>query len=574
MKIKIFFVCLLSSLVFFTCTSRKTEKSPVVCNPMNLSYRFSPEQPSRREAADPTVVYYKDLYYLFASKSGGYWYSADLRDWTFVQTDQIPTEEYAPTAVSIRDTLYFLASSTTKSTIYKSVDPRSGNWQVAKDSLFTAVWDPALFLDDDGRLYLYWGCSNIHPIYGIELDYRQNFAPIDQPEALIYAHPEQYGWEVPGDYNSRYDTAPWIEGAWMNKHKDKYYLQYACPGTEYKSYCDGVYVADKPLGPFKIAAHNPFAYKPEGFAAGAGHGNTFQDRYGNYWHIGTMTISQKHMFERRLGLFPAFFDDDGWLYAETRFGDYPYIIPDKKVNGFDDLFTGWMLVSFNKNVTVSSSVDTLPPENMTDEDIRTYWAAKSGDEGEWACIDLGNEFPVFAVQLNFAEHNTDIHGRQAGLCYQYIVEASKDGENWKTIIDKSENLLDRSHDFNPLPHSENCRFLRMKNIHIPGGHFALSGFRVFGKGLGDTPAPVNRLEFTRYRDNQRMLLLIWNDADGATGYNIRFGIDRKKLFQNYQVYQDTMLTMRTLDVNSTYYLTIDSFNENGVTGVKMVHTIE
>ena len=31
-------------------------------------------------------------------------------------------------------------------------------------------WDPAMFRDDDGRWYLYWGSSNIYPLYGIELD--------------------------------------------------------------------------------------------------------------------------------------------------------------------------------------------------------------------------------------------------------------------------------------------------------------------------------------------------------------------------------------------------------------------
>lgn len=50
-----------------------------ICNPLDISYRFSVDDgPSRREAADPTVVFYKDDYYLFASKSGGYWSSKDL----------------------------------------------------------------------------------------------------------------------------------------------------------------------------------------------------------------------------------------------------------------------------------------------------------------------------------------------------------------------------------------------------------------------------------------------------------------------------------------------------------------
>ena len=161
MKEKLYLV--LTVLLLVTACTTKQASVPVAvktfCNPLDLDYRFQLEEPSRREAADPTVVYFRDRYYLFASKSGGYWHSKDMAEWTFVKTDEIPTEEYAPTAIEINDTLYFLASSQTKSTIYKSGDPLSGKWQIAKDSLDVAVWDPAFFLDDDQRLYLYWGCS-------------------------------------------------------------------------------------------------------------------------------------------------------------------------------------------------------------------------------------------------------------------------------------------------------------------------------------------------------------------------------------------------------------------------------
>lgn len=342
---KYFSIFLLIALI--GCNSRiNKNEQPVVtfCNPVNISYRFCMDEPSRREAADPTVVWFKDRYYLFASKSGGYWHSIDLAEWTFIETSEIPVEEYAPTAIGIGDTLYFLASSNELSTIYKTADPLSGKWSLAREVLDMPVWDPAFFMDDDNRLYLYWGCSDVNPIYGVEIDYQNNFSFIGQPEILLAANPAEHGWEVPGDYNTLTGQKPWIEGAWMNKHNGVYYLQYSGPGTEFKSYADGVYVADKPLGPFTLANHNPFAYKPEGFAAGAGHGSTFEDNHGNFWHIGTITISVKHMFERRLGLYPTFFDQQGTLHAITKFGDFPMILPKSKVSGFDDLFAGWMLL--------------------------------------------------------------------------------------------------------------------------------------------------------------------------------------------------------------------------------------
>ena len=287
-------------------------------NPLDLDYRFSREAPSRREAADPTVARFQGAYYLFASKSGGYWRSKDLAAWTFVTAPALPHEDYAPTAAVIDGWLYFMASSGAPGArIYRSREPEHGRWELFNDSFPLAQIDPALFVDDDGRVYLYYGCSNSEPLHVVELDPNSKLNPIGPVVDLFGANPRQRGWERRGDQNEL-DEPPWIEGAWMTKHREKYYLQYAAPGTEYKSYSDGVYVSDSPVGPFEYAQHNPFSSKPGGYACGAGHGSTFVDEHGNWWHIATMSVSVKHKFERRLGLFPASFDPDGTLLSSPK----------------------------------------------------------------------------------------------------------------------------------------------------------------------------------------------------------------------------------------------------------------
>lgn len=554
------------------CCKEATNNSiefQTVCNPLNLSYRFRPEtnEVSRREAADPTVVRFKGDYYLFASKSGGYWYSKDLTDWTFVKTREIPTEEYAPCAIVLNDTMYFLASSRKKSTLYQSTDPKSGKWSIAREELNLPVWDPAFWLDDDGRLYLYWGCSNKAPIYGVELDRNNNFEFIGKPSKLIFAQPQKYGWEVPGDYCTYKTNAPWIEGPWMNKQKGKYYLQYAGPGTEYKSYNDAVYTSENPLGPYVLQEHNPFCYRPEGFAAGAGHGSTFQDEYGNFWHVGTATISQKHIFERRLSLHPVLFDLDGIMHAPTRFGDYPMIILQKKVESFDEVFPGWMLLSFNKPLKVSSIDKGSNAYHLNDEDIRTWWAAKSGSNKEWASMDLGAEHDIYAIQINFAEHNTNIYGRKPNLRYRYIIEGSDDEEEWVILVDKSNEGKDRSHDYIQLESKVDFRYLRIKNIEVPGGNFAISGFRVFGLGRGEKPAAVDSLTLVRNDEDKRDVTLTWNKVEDATGYNILYGIAHNKPYQTYQVMSDTTVTIRSLNADLDYFFAIEAFNENGVSPI-------
>lgn len=532
-----------------------------ICNPLNLNYRFCLDTPSRREAADPTVINFKNEYYLFASKSGGYWHSADLIQWDLITTKDLPLEDYAPTAVVMDDTVYFMASTGSEgSKIYKTTDPKKGEWQIANAHFPISLTDPALFFDD-GHLYLYYGCSNVNPIYAVELN-KQTLMPIGEPVACFNSNKNNYGWERPGDYNDKND-APWIEGSWMTKHNGKYYFQYAAPGTQFKSYCDGMYMADKPLGPFHLADNNPFSSKPDGFISGAGHSSLFKDNYGNYWQISTITISVKHMFERRIALFPAFFDSSDNAYAYTKFGDVPFIIPKKKISSADELSPHWMLLSYKKPVMVSSVLAEHLAANAVDEDIRTYWSAASGNNGEWISVDLEKKCTVSAIQLNFAEQDANIFGRRENIYYRYKLEYSNDNKTWKILSDKSLNEEDAPHDYLELSVPVKARYWRITNIHTPSGKFAVSGIRIFGNGCGSISQKV--IDFYAVRDvaDPCVVNLKWIASKAATGYNIRYGISSNKLYHNYQVLGKTSAMIRSLAKNQHYYFAIESFNENG-----------
>src|SRR6185436_9667165 len=185
------------------------------------------------------------------------------------------------------------------------------------------------------------------------------------------------------------------------------------------------------LGPFSIQLHNPFSYKPTGFTRGAGHGATFQDKSGHWWHIATSVISVKNNFERRLALFPTAFDNDGILHCDTAFSDYPTTL--------DGKFTGWMLLNYNKPVTASSTLGALSPNFAVDEDIKTYWSAKSSNAGEWLQSDLGQLSTIRAIQINHADQDADLMGKVPNIYHRYKLHASSDGQNWTTIIDKSQN---------------------------------------------------------------------------------------------------------------------------------------
>ncbi len=555
---KKFFALLFVCLACMTASAQEA----VFCNPVNLNYRFMPNEPSRREAADPVVILFKDKYYLFASKSGGYWESKDMADWHFITNDILPWEDYAPTAVVMGDAVYFMAMD---KRIYRSTDPSTGQWDIVKENMpIGNPGDPCLFLDDDGRLYLYSGLSNLLPTYGVEVD-TKTFDLIGEQVECVFGNKDDHGWERNGDYNDNKKRRPWIEGSWMNKINGKYYLQYSAPGTMYKGYCDGVYMSDSPLGPFTIAAHNPYAYRPEGFACGTGHGCTFQDRYSNYWHVGTITISVKEKFERRVGLFPSFIDKDGVLACNTTFGDYPHDIPNRPFHAYEDYQPKWMLLSYGKPVAVSSTLEGHPSANVTDEEIRTYWSAATGNKGEWLCVDLEEPKTIGGIQVNFAEEGNAILGRSNEDYHQYIIETSIDGKKWKTYADKR-NIKANTHEYIELPKTIKARYVRVTNHHVPSGKFAVSGLRVFGKGSGKAPIQASGLTAQRNQADSCQVSLKWNPSDSAIGYNIRYGIAPDKLYNTYQVMGKTSLNINSLNrLQVDYYFTVDAFNENGIT---------
>lgn len=60
----------------------------------------------------------------------------------------------------------------------------------------------------------------------------------------------------------------------------------------------------------------------------------------------------------------------------------------------------------------------------------------------------------------------------------------------------------------------------------------------------------------------------------GTGFTISYGTHKDKLYQSYMVYKDNTLTINSLDINQSYYFTIEAFNENGITYNKNVVEIE
>jgi Beta-xylosidase len=535
------------------------------CNPINVDYTYmiynSDKDISYRSGADPAVVEFRGEYYMFMTRSLGYWHSTDLQNWNFIYPEKWYFQgSNAPAAHNYKDSVLYVTGDPSGSmSILYTDDPKRGNWK-ATPSIIHDLQDPALFIDDDGSAYIYWGSSNLYPIRGQRLNKDHHFIRYGSVDTLFNKNMDKNGWERFGENNS--DTIPgYIEGPWMTKHNGKYYLQYGAPGTEFNVYADGVYIADGPLGTFEYAPNNPISFKPGGFMNGAGHGSTVKGPQNRYWHFASMALSSNVNWERRLCMFPLYFDEDDLMWTDTYFGDYPRYAPTEPGNAGE--FAGWMLLSYKKPVTVSSSVGDHSAEMLTDEEVKTYWLAGDNGDKQWAAIDLQQPGNVYAVQINFFDHQSDMYGKIPGLRHRYVVEGSLDGRNWKILIDKSNSYKDTPNDYVELPQSERVRYVRYKNMEVPTPHLAISDIRIFGIGEGKKPEQVRRFTVERQTD-RRDAMITWEPRQNAQGYNIRWGIAPDKLYSSWLVYEENQLLLKSLTTDQEYYFTIEAFNENGI----------
>ena len=538
------------------------------CNPMNVPYRYQFNMDPRthgklqidREGADPSMILFHGKYYLFASMNLSVWVSEDLVHWeSYRLPENLPLYDYAPDARVCGDYVYFCASK--KGTVcnyYRTKDIINGPYEEMGE-------DHCEFPRSDEE---------------VEVMFQAFVRQSQMPEESI---PKVYIPAIKGMFTRR----PFIEGPWMDKYEGRYYLQYACPGTEYNGYADGVYVAEHPLGPFILAKNNPYSYHPGGFMPGAGHGSTMRDLQQNLWHTATMRISVNHQFERRVGLWPAGFDSDGELFCNQNYGDWPIAVEDGKMDPWKE--PEWFLLNYAKPAKASSFVKGKEPEKAFDENAKTWWRAADSESGQWLETDLGTVMDVRAIQINFADDALPIAspGKIQGsetqpryieereLVTRWKLEGSLDGAEYFMIEDKSKVDTDLPHDLVVREEGLQVRYLRLTIVEIPY-HVepCISGFRVFGKGAGDKPVSP-KYHAVKSEDGLDLLVSIGETAD-AIGYNILWGHEERKLYHSYQIYRNPESVQKAVEQQiekrigalvkeQECFVRVDSYNENGIT---------
>lgn len=200
--------------------------------------------------ADPDVLYYDGTYYLYATSyryGEGYevYTSKDLVNWEFAQNCAVSEDIcgeggfWAPDVEYINGKFYMVVTSDMSLSIAVSDSPLGPfvGLTGSGTEFLTPGIDGHLFVDDDGRIYLYYA-----GVYAAEMS-PDLTTMISGPRELFSAR-QSYEKNV-------------VEAPYMLKHNGLYYLVYSANDCQSPDYCVCYAVSESPTGPFRKYEDNP-----------------------------------------------------------------------------------------------------------------------------------------------------------------------------------------------------------------------------------------------------------------------------------------------------------------------------
>jgi len=454
--------------------------------------------------ADPAVIRVKDLYYLYltggCSPDGLFgavvWSSRDLVHWENHKVAFQDGRDIEAPAVFEYDGYIYLTGNDIG--LFRSRDPlgpfeylgdfMNENGQRLERALCHGcenggVFDPAFFANDDGRVYLYYAGGGTDGIYGVELD-PTDLRKLLGPAKHFFHFETTHIWERYGNWNE-YSEQSWIEGPWMTEHNGIYYLQYAAPGTDWKTYAVGVYTGKNPLGPFTYYTGSPILRHRGGLINGTAHHSVVEGPDGNLWAIYTLLYRNwNRIVERRIGMDPVGFDARGNMFVKGP-SETPEWAPGVKARPWEDNDSGSIPLSEDKTCAVSSEAPGRNPAYAVDGNPRTWWAPAQGDKEPWLTLDLGAEskqmYLVDSARILFTLPEGLKREGDKTRIRKYKIEVSSDGINFRTVVDKTHNYRDNAVEFDEIAPVK-CRHVKLTIIGWPQGlSCGVIEFTVFGR---------------------------------------------------------------------------------------------
>lgn len=286
--------------------------------------------------------------------------------------------------------------------------------------------DPMVFVDDDGTRYLYWG-SNHQPLLVQELS-EDGLSLIGEPQPVLL--PQEGPFIIDADRPPRPGHEALLEGIWVIKREDYYYLFYSGDDIVVDRYAVGVARSNSPLGPFEKNPHNPIMLHNEKFTA-PGHNTIIQDDAGQDWII-YHARDRDNLDLHRIMLMDKIHWVNGWPVINDGQGPtFTWQEDGPIINGQQNRVN----VARNKPVRVSSEQEEHRGTNAVDGNLVTQWKAELPELPQWLIVDLENVYDITQTEQVF----------QDALRYvQYKVETSLDGKTWEIFADRTDFFQDRT----------------------------------------------------------------------------------------------------------------------------------
>ena len=505
-------------------TAPAVGKSIRYCNPLPLETSSRDGSPQGVGLGDVTVVREGSSYYLFGT-GGGAWVSPDFVNWKYqaveVRGGRLPV---APHVVKYNGAFYMSGND---APLYKAAnilgpyellgawkDEKGQPWMVEFNGRkANGAFDVDIFVDDNNTPYLFFPGRSTAGIYGAPLDPKDLTHLLAAPKHL-FGFDSSHIWERWGERNE-YTGIAWIEGPWMFKRNGTYYIEYSASGTQWLSYASGTYSAKSPLGPFTYNPRNPLLRKTSGIVTGPGHGSVVQGPDGNWWVFYTIVMANPPG-GRRIGMDPVGFDANGNAFSHAT--DTPQWAPGVVANPVRDGDSGSIPVSINKlramhqQGNFSSERPGHEAAYAIDDSNGTVWQPAENDAQPTLTIDLvaptefetDQYFTIDSSRIEFATGPAGFGGGRGGrapeaaapaaagtTAFRFKVEASMDGKEYTTVLDRTKNDVTLYTEFDEIPPTK-CRFVRLTMTDWPRRGttpLGITEFTVFGK---DTSSPAKK----------------------------------------------------------------------------------
>lgn len=401
--------------------------------------------------ADPSLVQHDGKFYLYVTAEpwGGdflaCWESSDFQNWTFHKLNW-PTKDactsllsnenmvWAPSVIKKDDNFYMYVS--VGSEIWCGVaDNPLGPWEnmledkpmIPYDTTkYYHVIDAEVFIDEDGKTYLYWGS-------GWEWINGHCFAAeLNDDMSSFKSNPVEV---TPSHY---------FEAPLMIKCNNKYYLTYSEGKTIEDTYEVRYAVGESPYGPFSEAENSPILKTDKNLDVyGPGHHTTFSFQGKNYM-----------LYHRHRLPFQA-----GTAYRQICITEYEIdtinqqiknIIP-AKAQLFPNLKNAKDTNMSAKSIKSSSKfADYTAIENLSDNNYGTRWQAADDDSDIWIEAEFKPNTYIQSIGIRF---------EYPWKTYYPKIEVSSDGQNWEEHLNYQEKGVTGS----PveIPVNKNVSFIKI-----------------------------------------------------------------------------------------------------------------